>query len=238
MPKVDTKAVLELEDAKAARLVAREIGPLESALYEWMYTNGARASEPGLARLRDVDIRAGRIRLQHLKGGLAPDWTAMATPCIKALTLWLAVRDKYVAQPPQQPFVFPSASPGPCYPCRGKGRITLPKTKRKKPEPGAAAITDKQCHHCDGTGMRWGISRHEVGNIIGVILKKAGVPEGRRHPHVLRHSLVTHLLDAGIPPAAVQERVGHKDVGTTFGYMKATKSARRAIDAALAGDDE
>jgi integrase len=224
MPKVDPKAILETEDTKRARAVARTQGPLASALYEWLYTNGSRASEPGLAKLRDLDMPSSRVRLQHLKNGLAPDWVALATPCRTALAAWFAVREQHIVRPEQKLFVFPSASPGRCYPCKGSGKL-----KGKQ--------ATKPCHHCDGTGKRWGLSRHEVGRIIGKVLAAAGVPKGRRHPHVLRHTTITHLLDAGVPPAAIQERVGHKDVATTFTYMKATKAARRQLDAALSGED-
>jgi site-specific recombinase XerD len=226
VPKVDPKAILETSDTRRARSVARAQGPLARALYEWLYTNGSRASEPGLAKLRDLDLPSSRVRLQHLKNGLAPDWIALATSCREALTDWLVARPQHIVAPEQKLFLFPSASPGRCYPCRGAGKL---KPKGAAPKP---------CHHCEGTGKRWGLSRHEVRRIVGKILTAAGVPAGRRHPHVLRHSTITHLLDAGVPPAAVQERVGHRDVTTTFGYLKATKAARLAVDAALSGEDD
>lgn len=226
MPKVDPKAILETEDTKRARAVAKQQGPLAWALFEWLYTNGSRASEPGMARLADVDLPTSRVRLRHLKNGMAPDWVALATPCRDALAAWFKVRETYARTVKQKLFVFPAKAPGRCYPCRGKGQLLNKRTRAAKP-----------CHHCDGTGERLGLSRHDVRRIIGKVLAAAGVPKGRRHPHVLRHSTITHLLDKGVPAAAVQERVGHKDVTTTFGYMKATKAARRQLDAALGDDD-
>jgi hypothetical protein len=41
------------------------------------------------------------------------------------------------------------------------------------------------------------------------------------------------MLDGGAPPTAIQERVGHKAVETTFGYMKTTKAARALVDKIL-----
>ena len=47
--------------------------------------------------------------------------------------------------------------------------------------------------------------------IYGLFIRYAaavGIPEERRHPHVLRHSIATHLLDAGWDIADVQDWIG------------------------------
>ncbi|HEX3533459.1 MAG TPA: tyrosine-type recombinase/integrase [Gemmatimonadaceae bacterium] len=53
-----------------------------------------------------------------------------------------------------------------------------------------------------------------------------GIPRERQHPHVLRHSIATHLLDAGWDIADVQDWIGHADIKSTQVYAKVTNKRR------------
>jgi integrase len=232
-----TQAVLEEAEIKRVRAAAKADGPLAHALIEWLYTNGARASEPGLARTGDVDLHTGTVMLAHLKGGLAPKPVPMAESLRKAMKAWMSSEEFRLKpvpgyKPDQAVYVFPSANPLPCYPCKGTKRFVT-KSRRRG---GADKIGP--CPHCHATGTRWGMTRHEVDRVVTAVMRKAGIPEDYCFPHILRHSAVTHLLNGRVPPPAIQERVGHKSLATTYGYMHTTKKARAQVTKVFDTEDD
>jgi integrase/recombinase XerD len=73
------------------------------------------------------------------------------------------------------------------------------------------------------------LTRAGVFLILRRLAGKAGLEPERIHPHLLRHSFATHLLEGGADLRSVQEMLGHADLATTELYTHVSDSRRREL---------
>jgi integrase/recombinase XerD len=74
-----------------------------------------------------------------------------------------------------------------------------------------------------------GLTRAGVFLVLRRLAEKAGLDPERVHPHLLRHSFATHLLEGGADLRSVQEMLGHADLATTELYTHVSDRRRRDL---------
>jgi len=70
--------------------------------------------------------------------------------------------------------------------------------------------------------------------IFSACAKTAGLPPEKRHPHVLKHSLASHLVAGNVNLAFIRQALGHRSINSTIPYFGTSDGqAAEAVQAAL-----
>lgn len=104
------------------------------------------------------------------------------------------------------------------------GRTAADAFDRWLREGRAALLDGRRAPWVFVTARGEAMSRQQFWNRIKAAARKAGIDPRRVHPHVLRHSFATHLLEHGADLRAVQAMLGHADIATTEIYTQVTRT--------------
>jgi len=64
------------------------------------------------------------------------------------------------------------------------------------------------------------ITRQRAFQIVKETVLKAGLDEGRAHPHVFRHSFAVNAVLQGVPILVIKNWLGHSNIQNTLIYMQ------------------
>ena len=170
----ETIKFLTLDETR--RLFSGITDKRDKAIFLIAYRHGLRASEVGMLRVSDLDLKRLRIMLHRLKGSLSGEHPLQPDEA-RAVKAWLKTRAS------DSPILFPS-------------RRGLP------------------------------ISRQMLHVLMRDYAESAKIPVEKQHFHVLKHSIATHLLDAGADLRFVQDWLGHANIQNTVIYAALVSSSR------------
>ncbi len=120
----------------------------------------------------------------------------------------------------------------PLYPHRGQPLLdetaALRAWLRERPNDGSDYLFTSQ------KGGR--LDRTQFFRVFQTVAAAAGVPSDKRHPHVLKHSLASHLVAGNVNLALVRQALGHRSINSTMQYVGTSDGqAAEAVQAALMG---
>jgi site-specific recombinase XerD len=80
------------------------------------------------------------------------------------------------------------------------------------------------------------LDRTQFFRTFQTVAEAAGLPAEKRHPHVLKHSLASHLVDGNVNLALVKQSLGHRSISSTMVYVGTTdaQAAEAAAEAMMA----
>ena len=102
----------------------------------------------------------------------------------------------------------------------GTGRRVAPPSSIVHP------LSSNQALFINRNGTR--LSQRRIQLIVKKYALAAGI-DARVHPHLLRHTFATHLLDGGAELRVVQELMGHSNPNTTQIYLHVTEERQRVV---------
>ena len=206
------------------RLIAAAPSLRDKALLELLYSTGCRCAEVVGMRVEDIGFASNTIRV--LGKGNKERIVLFGQPAKEALLTYLDVR--------KEGFLFRDEFPlrslriyrrGPNKTCateywQAHWNEGKPKWLGKVSEVTREQALEKLAAIATTFTQRPKPDKPLGGRHIWRIVKRAALAAGLKgvHPHTLRHSFATHLLNGGADLRCVQELLGHASISTTQIY--------------------
>jgi integron integrase len=217
--KVSKRLPVVLTVAEVQAMLRRLPNDTNGLIVRLLYGTGMRIKECLRLRIKDVDLDRGEVIIREGKGN-KDRITMLPASLVPALTEHIAERRRW--------HDIDLAS--------GHADVELPDAiERKYPRAGAQwawqyifAAPSYSTDPRTGVVRRHHWCERNIQRAVRNATQAAGISK-LAHPHTLRHSFATHLLEAGYDIRTVQELLGHSDVATTMIYTHALNKGGRGV---------
>jgi len=190
----------------------------DRAVLELLYAAGLRVSEIASLDIADLDLRDQTVRVRGK--GNKERISVFGEPAREAIERYLEHgRPQLVAEQPSK--------------ARSGSQRTRSAFGVPRPEDRGMSGTGAKSLGSDDDALllnRFGgrLTVRSVQTTVRKYATIAGLPV-EAHPHLLRHSFATHLLDGGADLRVVQELLGHESPNTTQIYTHVTEARKRLV---------
>lgn len=188
-----------------------------------LYGAGMRIKECLTLRIKDIDFERLQIHIHNSKGN-KDRTTVLPKAVIDSLKLQIEYRRRQHQRDLDDGF----------------GGVFMPDALERKYPRAQFEFRWQYVFSADrisrdprsGKFRRHHLSSRSFGNNFADAISRVKLTKDA-HPHTLRHSFATHLLDSGIDIRTIQELLGHADVSTTMIYTHVSKNGACGVKSPL-----
>lgn len=214
-----------LSEVDVVQLIRACKSKRDRAYVEFCYGTGCRPGEVRNLRIDDIDFRSRTVRVRGKSGIRIVPFGRRAESALRA---YIQRRETGLVFQPDYP-----VQKGALYNNRGYWVATWRDYSEQNSAQKQARLGSvrKMSHAEAKTKLRklliavqlnrperkMPISQGATGRFIGILGRRAGLKQ-HVHPHMLRHSFATHLLDHGADVRIIQQLLGHAKLESTATY--------------------
>ena len=224
-PRRRRKPPVSLSDEQLLALlqIAKQHRERDFVLILLTYWHGLRASEAVSLRESDFDLAAGTVQITRGKGSDGGSHTLQEheNPMLNervALGAWLANRGQFGVKGGAKARQVKRTQPRQNTPVKmqqSSDAVTFSGLEPEKMRQNSNFVAFSK------SPLIFDVGRKHFWRLVNGYARKAGIPQRKCHPHVLKHTLAKNLVRQGVPLNEIQAYIGWASIATLDWYLRA-----------------